>query len=320
MLDSFHYNCYLNANTFGAYNKRAGVSFTAGMIDTIYDKRFNEPHRFKSFASGNSIVRVVLLSPFLISLTFMIIFVGAMLVALFSGELQAYHFQLIALLMVINLVLVNLTPYLSTFVGEKCVYFDREKQKVSFTLDIPHCTERDEFGHCCFGYSEINLRYQRVTTDQYGAMTYAPIISHKNGQKFPKAKITAIVDENPRSPIECLILFEDIRRFMDKSKPLPESPEYEGFRHLDPVTAEHDKAIGRPANYWSEMSFAQQVEIGNKVYEPIKKLNEQFPKEPLPEMKEPWLHWKPDGKKGEGKGLKHEILLIAMQLFTAKPM
>ncbi|MEK0158345.1 hypothetical protein WLQ65_04195 [Pseudoalteromonas piscicida] len=228
--------------------------------------------------------------------------------------------EAIGWLIPINFALVNLTPYLSTFVKEKCVYFDREKQKVSFTLDIPHCTERDEFGHCCFDYSEINLRFQRVYTDQYGAMTYAPIISHKNGQKFPKAKITAIVDENPRSPIECLILFEDIRRFMDKSKPLPESPEYEGFRHLDPVTAEHDKAIGRPANYWSEMSFAQQVEIGNKVYEPIKELNEQFPKEPLPEMTEPWKHWKPDGKKGEGKGLKHEILLIAMQLFTAKPM
>ncbi|QUI68725.1 hypothetical protein [Pseudoalteromonas sp. M8] len=320
MLDSFHYNYYLNVNTFGFYKKRAGVCFTADMITGISGKRFNKPHRFKTCTSGNSLVRVVLLSPFLISLTCMIIFVGTMLVALFSGELQAYHLQLIALLMVINLVLVNLTPYLSTFVGEKCVYFDRVNQKVSFTLDIPHCTERDEFGNCCFDYSEINLRYQRVYTNEYGAMTYAPIISHKDGQKFPKAKITAIVNENGRTPIECLMLFEDIRRFMDKSKPLPESPEYEGFRHLDPVTAEHDKVIGRPASYWSEMSLEQQLEIANKIYEPIYELNEEFPKKPLPEMKEPWKHWKPDGKKGEGEGLKREFLLIAMQLFTAKPM
>ncbi|MGA4606553.1 hypothetical protein [Pseudoalteromonas maricaloris] len=290
------------------------------MIDTIYDKRFHKPHRFKSYSSCNSVVRLVLLAPFLLSTTALLGFLSTIIVCLFEGIPWMEYLTVIGWLMLLNFALVNLTPYLSTFVGEKCVYFDREKQKVSFTLDIPQCTERDEFGNCCFDYSEINLRFQRVTTDQYGAMTYAPIISHKNGQKFPKAKITAIVDENPRSPIECLILFEDIRRFMDKSKPLPESPEYEGFRHLDPVTAEHDKAIGRPANYWSEMSFAQQVEIGNKVYEPIKELNEQFPKEPLPEMKEPWKHWKPDGKKGEGGGVKSDLLLIAMQLFTAKPM
>ncbi len=320
MLDSFHYNYYLTINYFGFYKKRAGVCFTADMITGVCGKRFNKPHRFKTCTSGNSIVRVVLLSPFLLSTTALLIFLTAIIVGVFTEQEWFHMLEAIGWLIPINFALVNLTPYLSTFVKEKCVYFDREKQKVSFTLDIPYCTERDEFGHCCFDYSEINLRYQRVYTDQYGATTYAPIISHKDGQKFPKAKITAIVNENGRVPIECLMLFEDIRRFMDKSKPLPESPEYEGFRHLDPVTAEHDKAIGRPASYWSEMSLEQQFKVANKIYEPIYELNEEFPKKPLPEMKEPWKHWKPDGKKGEGKGLKHEILLIAMQLFTAKPM
>ncbi|AXQ97921.1 hypothetical protein [Pseudoalteromonas piscicida] len=200
MLDSFHYNYYLTINTFGFYKKRAGVCFTADMITGISGKRFNKPHRFKTCTSGNSIVRLVLLTPFFVSTLTMLILLSTIVVCLFEGNYWVGYLQLIGWLILINFALVNLTPYLSTFVKEKCVYFDREKQKVSFTIDIPHCTERDEFGNCCFDYSEINLRYQRVTTDQYGATTYAPIISHKDGQKFPKAKITAIVNENGRVP------------------------------------------------------------------------------------------------------------------------
>ncbi|NSY33545.1 hypothetical protein DS891_08045 [Pseudoalteromonas sp. JC28] len=320
MLDSFNYNYYLNVNTFGFYKKRAGISFTVNLIGGRYAKRFLKPYRYKSYGSGDSVVRLILLTPFLILSLCMFINVWIFIEELFLGGDWLSYLKVIGWLFLINFLVVNMVPYLSTLVKGKYVYFDREKQKVSFTFEIPHCTERDEFGNCCFDYSEINLRYQRVYTNEYGAMTYAPIISHKDGQKFPKAKITAIINENGRTPIECLMLFEDIRRFMDKSKPLPESPEYEGFRHLDPVTAEHDKVIGRPASYWSEMSLEQQLEIANKIYEPIYELNEEFPKKPLPEMKEPWKHWKSDGKKGEGEGLKHEILLIAMQLFTAKPM
>ncbi|CAM4236542.1 hypothetical protein [Pseudoalteromonas maricaloris] len=316
----FKYNYYLNINTFERYEARAGVSFTADMIGGKYSKRFNKPHRFKSYGGDSSVVRIFLLSPFLFSTSCMLINILVLIECLFTGKPWLEYLQVIAWLLLINFALVNIMPYLSSFMIGKYVYFDREKQKVSFTFDIPNCTERDEFGHCCFDYSEVKLDIKHVFTDQTGAMTYVPIICHKDSYKYPKAKVTTIVNENARSTMECDILYEDIRRFMDKSKPLPESPEYEGFRHLDPVTAEHDKAIGRPASYWSEMSLTQQIEIGNKLFEPILELNELHPTEPLPELSEPWNYWKPDGKKREKAGIKREFMLIAMQLLTSKPM
>ena len=43
---------------------------------------------------------------------------------------------------------------------------------------------------------------------------------------------------------------------MDTSKPLPDIPMWEEFRHLDPVTAEHDRRSGREPRYWREMDEA----------------------------------------------------------------
>jgi hypothetical protein len=40
---------------------------------------------------------------------------------------------------------------------------------------------------------------------------------------------------------------------MDISRPLPEIPAHEPYRHLDPVTASHDLKNGRNARYWIDM-------------------------------------------------------------------
>ncbi|BAV77933.1 hypothetical protein PCAU_5724 [Pseudomonas chlororaphis subsp. aurantiaca] len=48
-------------------------------------------------------------------------------------------------------------------------------------------------------------------------------------------------------------LWDFLQNFMDVSRPLPELPLYEPYRHLDPMTAEYDRKTGREARYWIEM-------------------------------------------------------------------
>ncbi|PCF93427.1 hypothetical protein CPA45_22440 [Vreelandella nigrificans] len=46
-----------------------------------------------------------------------------------------------------------------------------------------------------------------------------------------------------------------LQRYMDVSQPLPDVPELEPFRHLDPTTKAYDEAgkRGRPATYWRDL-------------------------------------------------------------------
>lgn len=48
-------------------------------------------------------------------------------------------------------------------------------------------------------------------------------------------------------------LWDFFQNFMDISRPLPDIPLYEPYRHLDPVTAEYDRQKQRPARYWIDM-------------------------------------------------------------------
>ncbi|MGA4601389.1 hypothetical protein ACPA1U_11510, partial [Ectopseudomonas hydrolytica] len=48
-------------------------------------------------------------------------------------------------------------------------------------------------------------------------------------------------------------LWDYLQNYMDISKPLPDTPELEAFRHLDPTTAEHDRQTGRAPRYWRDM-------------------------------------------------------------------
>ena len=49
--------------------------------------------------------------------------------------------------------------------------------------------------------------------------------------------------------------WDSLQRFMDVEQPLPDLPVLEQSRHLDPVTAAHDAAIGRPERYWRYRTF-----------------------------------------------------------------
>lgn len=52
---------------------------------------------------------------------------------------------------------------------------------------------------------------------------------------------------------ENLVILKFFQNYMDTSKPLPDIPILEEFRHLDPVTAEHDRQAKRPSRYWRDM-------------------------------------------------------------------
>ncbi|WP_443192109.1 hypothetical protein [Pseudomonas indica] len=56
-----------------------------------------------------------------------------------------------------------------------------------------------------------------------------------------------------RSPQLPCALWDFFQNYMDTSRPLPDLPRYEQYRHLDPVTAEHDRRTGRDPRYWIDM-------------------------------------------------------------------
>jgi len=49
--------------------------------------------------------------------------------------------------------------------------------------------------------------------------------------------------------------WDTLQRYMDVEQPLPDLPVLEQSRHLDPVTAAHDAAIGRPERYWRDRTL-----------------------------------------------------------------
>ena len=49
-------------------------------------------------------------------------------------------------------------------------------------------------------------------------------------------------------------LWNTIQWYMDVSRPLPDLPILEEHRSKDPMTAAHDKEVGRKADFWASMS------------------------------------------------------------------
>ncbi|WP_386080089.1 hypothetical protein ACFIOZ_17780 [Vreelandella sp. F11] len=64
------------------------------------------------------------------------------------------------------------------------------------------------------------------------------------------------------SRLDQLAAWDMLQRFMDTSQPLPDSPQWEQFRPLDPTTLEWDKETGRPPRFWRDMddeTFNQKI-------------------------------------------------------------
>ncbi|WP_248298601.1 hypothetical protein [Pseudoalteromonas arctica] len=249
-------------------------------------------------------------------------FVGSLVVALFllvapfSDEPFSWWF--LYLVLGFNLTFLNLQPLWDRMAPPKLAYFDRQTGKVGYTFDIPDCEARDEFGNCCFDWRDMQCSLINESTSQSGSRAFFPRLSHKDIDKYPQTKMTIVVTELAQNPIYCLLFWERLVRFMDNTKPLPDIPEYEGYRHLDSITAEFDKHNNRLEVYWRDMSFAQQTEIYDELYAEAYKID-WYSDEPHPEITKPWLRWTPEPERKQTLNWKYKAKRLFMQLTCGIP-
>lgn len=88
--------------------------------------------------------------------------------------------------------------------------------------------------------------------DRYGAR-HLLLLNHRNSDlSIPVGLLIGT-----QSDIQyCDDLWDFIQNYMDVTKPLPDIPLFEEYRHLDPTTKTYDEQTNRPARYWREMSKA----------------------------------------------------------------
>ena len=97
-------------------------------------------------------------------------------------------------------------------------------------------------------FAELEGAWLMGTTPAGGVNTYLGMFHRYS---------THAVAPNPVETIEDIweaaLYWEYYQAFMDISRPLPDVPELEHCRHLDPVTAAHDKQTGRNPHYWRDI-------------------------------------------------------------------
>lgn len=95
---------------------------------------------------------------------------------------------------------------------------------------------------------EFDAYVERVV--QQGGIFYRLMLVHRyTGKTFNQTSLSNI--EANKS--EVLALWDMLQRYMDVTQPLPDVPRLEPFRHLDPVTREHDEKTGRDPRYWRDL-------------------------------------------------------------------
>ena len=99
-------------------------------------------------------------------------------------------------------------------------------------------------------FVEFDAYVDRVI--QQSGVFYRLIFVHRYTQKsFHKTAFSTI--ESSKS--EVLALWDVLQTYMDVTQPLPDVPRLEPFRHLDPVTAEHDLRTGRNPRFWRDLDL-----------------------------------------------------------------
>jgi len=99
-------------------------------------------------------------------------------------------------------------------------------------------------------FVEFDAYIERVI--QQSGVFYRLMLVHRYTQKtFNKTGFSTIESEKS----EVLAMWDVLQRYMDVSQPLPDTPRLEPFRHLDPITAEHDRKSGRNPRYWRDLDL-----------------------------------------------------------------
>ncbi|MBD3655390.1 MAG: hypothetical protein HUJ14_02670 [Marinobacter sp.] len=123
-----------------------------------------------------------------------------------------------------------------------CSEFNRITGQIRFALG------RNRYFEAPF--VEFDAYVERVI--QKGGIFYRLMFVHRYTQKtFNQTWLSGI----EASKSEVLALWDMLQRYMDVTQPLPDVPRLEPFRHLDPVTREHDKKHGRNPRYWRDLDL-----------------------------------------------------------------
>jgi|SRR5690554_1478236 len=105
-------------------------------------------------------------------------------------------------------------------------------------------------------FVEFDAYVERVI--QQGGIFYRLMLVHRYTQKtFNRTGFSTIEAEKS----EVLALWDMLQCYMDVTQPLPDTPRLEPFRHLDPVTAEHDKKNKRNPRYWRDLDLESWKEL-----------------------------------------------------------
>jgi len=120
--------------------------------------------------------------------------------------------------------------------------FNRETGEVSFALPGGRKLTAP--------FEEFDAYVERVV--QHGGIFYRLMFVHRyTAKQFTQTSLSRIEP----SKEEVLALWDMLQRYMDVSQPLPDMPRLEPFRHLDPVTAEHDQKTGRNPRFWRDLNL-----------------------------------------------------------------
>jgi len=113
-------------------------------------------------------------------------------------------------------------------------------------------------------------------------------------------RVTGRYVQDPRGceePWEVEVEWECLQQFMDVSRPLPELPRSEPFRARDPVTAEYDRRVGRPPDYWKNLD----METAERMYDAAREAAKSYPWR-LPREQALAMGWRPSGY-GDGEAI-----------------
>lgn len=81
-----------------------------------------------------------------------------------------------------------------------------------------------------------------------------------------------IISRQPNGEI-CFAFWDVIQNYMDVSQPLPDAPILEPHRLNDPVTAEHDRRVGRTPQYWRDMDGQTWRKLTSEMMEKVRNIN-----------------------------------------------
>jgi len=121
-------------------------------------------------------------------------------------------------------------------------YFSRETGQVSFAMPGGKKLTAP--------FEEFDAYVERVI--EAGGVFYRLMFVHRyTAKQFSQTSLSRVEP----SKEEVMALWDMLQRYMDTSQPLPDVPRLEPFRHLDPVTAEHDERIGRNPRFWRDLDL-----------------------------------------------------------------